>query len=99
MTTQHFLASLVGKVFKILPLFEDARCGKEVFLKGYIDSLLIELRGAFYTFPELVDSDKFVAVVNTINYFNAYLDDMSLTVCRREVLKAVNILKRLSGGE
>lgn len=97
MTLATFVSSLPKKIYKILPLFEDARCGKQVFLSEYIDSLLIELRGAFETFPEMTESEMYISVVNTVHYFHAYVDSMSLTVCRREVFKMMSMLRQMEG--
>ena len=72
MTLTTFISSLSKKIYKVLPLFEDARCGQQVHLNEYIDSLLIELRGALDTFPEINESEMYISIINTMYYFVYY---------------------------
>lgn len=86
-----YLKGLVGKFYKILPLKESA----DISLDKYLNSLHIELIGALNTFPELSTENKYISLLNTINYFitNPY-DKM---ICKREVFKCIDNIKSLAG--
>ena len=84
-----FLDGLVGKVYKILPLSESDNS----YLNDYLDSLLIQLNGAFATYPVLSKSDKYVSIVNTINFFSN--NKISHKQCKREVFKCIDIIGKL----
>ena len=84
-----FLLSLTNKIYKILPLREEQNDG----LKAHIDSLRIELIGAYRTFAVLRTSRPYIEIVNTINYMACHR--YSVTACRREVFKMLRLAKQL----
>ncbi len=84
-----FLLSLTNKIYKILPLKEEQNEG----LSAHIDSLRIELTGAYYTFEVLRTSRPYIEVVNTINYMAYHA--FSVTTCRREVFKMLRLVQQL----
>ena len=47
-----FLNGLVGAIYKILPLKED----ENSYLSDYLDSLVVQLKGALETYPELASN-------------------------------------------
>lgn len=99
MSMEVFLASLIGRIYKILPLFEDTSRGDEVFVGEYIDSLLMELKGATRTFPRLGRSPKYINIVNTVHYMNACLEKVTLFQCRREIFKMIAFVEDMKGGD
>ena len=46
---KEFLTSMIGSIFKILPLYDENNVG----LQSHIDSVAIQLIGAMDTFQEL----------------------------------------------
>lgn len=88
-----YLASLTAKIYKLIPMREDMDSGKDVFLDKYIDSLLIELMGALDTYPALRDSDKYISVVNTIQYLAH--NETEGAAWRREAFKMLRTIERL----
>lgn len=88
---KQYLQSLIGKVFKILPLYEN----ESPKLHIYIDSLLIEMHGAEITYPKLEQCSDYISVLNILNGFNGG-HIPSHAVCKREVFKCTNLLSRIS---
>lgn len=84
-----FLASLVGKIYKVLPLYENG--GTEVFL--YIERLVAELNGAMFTFPELSNEEYYISIVNNLNYILHC--GCSLSECRRQTFDSITLVKKL----
>lgn len=82
----QYLSQLVGKTFKILPLFEE----NSPTLTSYIKSYQCELIGDAFLFKPLKDEPKFITLLATIEYLaNAEYDH---DTCKREVLKCTNII-------
>ena len=88
-----FLNSLTGKIYKLIPMRDDAESGVEVFLDKYLDSLLIELMGAMDTFPDLSRDNQYLSIVNTAQYMAHH--EISHAVWRRESFKMLNMLDRV----
>lgn len=88
-----FLSSLTGKIYKLIPMRDDAESGAEVFLDKYLDSLLIELMGAMDTYPDLSSDNQYISIVNTAQYMAHH--EISHSVWRRESFKMLNALDRL----
>ena len=88
-----FIKSLTGKIYKILPMKEDELKGKTVHLNEYINSLSIEIIGATKTFPELVNEDGYISIINIINFMNN--NEFDFKICKREVFKMLNYLNYL----
>lgn len=90
---EPFLASLTGKIYKLIPMREDKELGVEVFLDKYIDSLLIELMGAMDTFPDLSNDEQYISIVNTAQYMAHH--EVDSASWRRESFKMLNMLDRI----
>lgn len=86
MSEYVFIRSMIGRVFKLLPMYEDELKGREVFRKQYLESLCFELKGALSTFPTLGKSAHYIAIVNTVEHLSQ--EDLPFAIYRREVLKA-----------
>lgn len=96
-----FIRGLTGRIFKMLPLREEADTGEQVYLTEYVDSLARDVIGAMTTFPELAEFPEYITVVNTIQYLNTVESDFS--VFRKEVFHMLAVLngidKKLRAGD
>lgn len=95
-----FIHGLTGRVFKILPLMEEAFEGEDVHLDEYLDSCALDMLGATETFPELKSFEEYISAVNVVQYLAH--NDVSLEICKREVFKALkllNTIERKLGGD
>lgn len=95
-----FVHSLIGKIYKILPLKEEADRGQDVHLHEYLCSLLRDLAGACDTFPELEMSPEYITILNTIQYLSS--NEFGHKACKQEVFKMIELLTCLEkhlGGE
>lgn len=83
----QYFNHLIGKTFKILPLFEE----NSPTLSSYIQSFQRELIGNSYLFRQLNADSNFITLISTIEYLaNA---DYDHKICKSEVLKCTNILR------
>ena len=96
MSLTLFLDSLTGKIFKILPLKEKKDNGVAVHLEEYLESLLIEISGAYNTFPELSKSVDYLTIVNIMEYLSQ--NEVSKRVCKREIFKMIDLIKKTKEG-
>ncbi|GLB26604.1 hypothetical protein LXJ15735_28450 [Lacrimispora xylanolytica] len=85
----EFLKYMIGSIYKILPL-NDAN---NHAVKDYIDSISIQLVGALYTFPELTTNQKYVSIINSVNFLRK--ENFTKRQCKREVLRCTNILQKM----
>ncbi|MDF2884224.1 MAG: hypothetical protein K0R54_4791 [Clostridiaceae bacterium] len=95
-TISLFLSNMINSTYKVLVMkdVEDSN------LQIYLDSLCIQLLGGLETFSELKSNQKYISVVNIIQYLR--INDFDKKTCKREILKSTNILDKLSkqlGGE
>ena len=81
---------LVGKTFKILPLYEE----DSSTLPSYLKSYQRELIGNSKLFDELSGEPKFVTLLATIEYLASC--DYDHNVCKSEVLKCTNIINDIN---
>ena len=80
---------LVGKLYKILPLWELQFSGDittEVYWK-YLNSLTKEVIGALDTYPDLNQDGGYITIVNTLNYMKSH--EITHEECRSEVFKMI----------
>lgn len=94
----QYFTFLVGKTFKILPLYEE----NSPTLSSYIKSYQRELIGDSYLFEVLNCEPKFITLLATIEFLATAKYDHD--VCKAEVLKCTNIIhdireKYFSGGD
>lgn len=88
-TTNLYLNSLIGAVYKILPMYEN----HDDNLQEYLDSLCIQLLGGLENFNELRLNSKYLSIINIIQYFRTHEYDKK--TCKREVLKCTNLLNKM----
>lgn len=86
---EYYLNSLVGKLFKIIPLKEN----ETDTLPSYIDSLSIEINGGMITFPVLASNDKYITIANIINCLNK--EAFAFEIVKREVFKAIGQTEKI----
>ena len=86
----QYFKYLVGKTFKILPLFEE----ESPTLPSYLKSYQRELIGDSKLFSELSEEPKFITLLATIEYLAH--GDYDHDVCKSEVLKCTNIINDIS---
>jgi len=89
-----YVASMVDRVFKLLPLREQSD-GDPSFLDVYLDDLAGEMAGALQTFPELYQIPAFVASVNRLQNLSRRWMEMDFSLYRGAVLKMTNALAGL----
>ena len=89
-TTNIYLKTMIGSVYKILPMYDD----NNETLRDHLDSLYVQLAGGYEYYDELKYNQRFQSVINIVQYFRKYEFDKK--TCKREVLKATNILDKLS---
>jgi hypothetical protein len=88
--TNLYLTTMIGAVYKILPMYDE----NNDTLHDHLDSLYVQLAGGYEYYNELLNNQRFQSVINIIQYFRKYEFDKK--TCKREVLKATNILEKLS---
>lgn len=89
---EHYLESLVGRFFKILPLREIG----EPSLGVYLESLRNELMGFESLMTDLRGDGMLLSLMSILQY----LIDHPETECRavrREVFRAISLCEKLSG--
>lgn len=86
----QYFKYLVGKTFKILPLYEE----DSTTLPSYLKSYQRELIGDSKLFSELSEEPKFITLLATIEYLAN--GDYNHDVCKSEVLKCTNIINDIS---
>ena len=86
----QYFKYLVGKTFKILPLYEE----DSATLPSYLKSYQRELIGDSKLFSELNEEPKFITLLATIEYLAN--GDYDHDVCKSEVLKCTNIINDIS---
>ena len=89
-TTNLYLKTMIGAVYKILPMYDN--CDKT--LHDYLDGLYVQLVGASEFYEELKHNQRYYSIINIIQYFRT--NEFNKKTCKREVLKCTNILDKLS---
>lgn len=87
-----YVRSLIGRVFKLLPMREDTDVGIENHLDICLADLADELTGSYDTFPELYEKPKYVMVVSTLNALRYNWVDLPFSAYRHNILKMTNAL-------
>lgn len=86
----NYFNFLINKTYKILPLKEE----NSETLKAYLESFLRELIGNKDLVPILVNEPKFITLLNTMQYLAS--EEYTVSECRKEVFKCINILKEVN---
>ena len=89
-TTNLYLKTMIGAVYKILPMYES----NDITLHDHLDSLYVQLVGASEYYKELQYNQRFQSIINIVQFFRT--KEFNKKICKREVLKATNILDKLS---
>lgn len=89
-TTNMFLNSMIGAVYKILPMNDN----EDTTLPSHLDSLYVQLVGGAETYPELKYCQYYHSIINIVRYFRT--QEYDKRTCKREVFKCTNILDRLT---
>lgn len=85
----EYINYMINNIFKILPLNDEQNIG----LQDHIDSVTIQLVGALETYPELKANQKYISIINTMNFLRK--NEFSKRQCRREILRCTNILQKI----
>ena len=86
----QYFKYLVGKTFKILPLYEE----DSTTLPSYLKSYQRELIGDSRLFSELRNEPKFITLLATIEFLVS--GEYNHDVCKSEVLKCTNIINDIN---
>lgn len=84
-----YFEALVGKLFKILPMRES----EDAFLGEYLDSLWIDMSGAYLTLPDLQSSAEYISMLNIVGYLTTHA--VSVKQCKREVFKLIGLCEKV----
>jgi len=84
-----FLGNIIGNIYKVLPLKEE----ENSYLPEYLDSLLVQLKGALITYPGLSSNVRYITIINSIQYFCS--NDFSIKQCKREVFKCIENINKI----
>jgi hypothetical protein len=89
----NYSSSLVDRLFKILPLYEEKNDG----LFTYIQSLIYEFNGLVWVIESLNDNSDILVLMATLESISndAIMFDNDKEVIKREVFKCIDIAKRL----
>jgi hypothetical protein len=89
-TTNLYLKTMIGSVYKILPMYD---CN-DITLKDHLNSLYVQLVGGSEYYEELKYNQRYHSIINIVQFFRT--QEFDKKICKREVLKATNILDKLS---
>lgn len=94
-SVKNYLRVLVGRVHKVLPLYEDLRTRRTLFI--YIQSLLYEFDGMPDYISDVRTSADFNIIYSTLNSISddSLFDDDNLDEVRREVFKCTGLIGRI----
>lgn len=83
------LRSLIGRIWKLIPLKEQ----NNQFLKIHLESLSFELIGSYKAFPSLAVFPEYINIVNTIIFLHE--NEFSKEQCKREAFKCIRLINML----
>lgn len=90
----QYFDSLIDKIFKILPLFEENNVG----LSQNIDSLVeYELHGLQIQIGELGNSNDFTVLLLTLKSISQHVNENTISHkdMRREIFKCITLVKKM----
>lgn len=88
-----FLENLRGDVFKLLPMKESELDGVNAHLNNYLDSLIINIKGAMDMYPQLSGEKPLVYILNNLQYMRN--NDLEFKQWRKIVLDATHDIDRI----
>lgn len=88
-----YLTSLVDRIFKILPLYEEKNEG----LVRYIDSLVFELQGLETVITDMSFDTDYIILLATMRSLESESKTLTAktSTVKREVFKCINLVKRI----
>ena len=86
----NYFSALVNHFFKILPMFES---GEDTF-PTYLESLQVELLGCKDLICSIGNDPYYLVLLSILEYF-INNPDITKTVVKREVFRAISICNRL----
>lgn len=91
----NYFKTLVDSIFKILPIWEN---NEEKTLDTYIKSLERELLGCEELIKAVDNDGMIISIVSVLEDLSNHIydEDMEQATVKREVFKAISILKKLS---
>lgn len=84
-----YLDSLHDKIFKILPQKDENNPN----LGKYLNSLCIEVKGAYQAFPSLQEHREYIDIVNTLCYLA--LNEFDKPTCKSQMFKMQSLITAL----
>ena len=95
-----YLNCLTGDIFKLLPMKEAELDGCDNHINEYLDTLIVNLKGALITYPELAGEKQFLYIINGLQYLAN--NSTEFKKWRRIVLSSTryinNLIVALGGG-
>lgn len=98
----NFLCGVRGDVFKLLPMKESAMEGEENHIVEYIETLLVNLKGAMGVYPILNGQKQYLYVVNNLEFLSEHVNNIEFNLWRRIILNStsnINFLFLQYGGK
>lgn len=86
--TEEYYSRLIGKVFKILPMFEE----DNAYWKNYTESLLVELNG-------MNRNTEDARIFELINFISGLLVDIEISQpkVKKVVFSSISIIDKIKG--
>ncbi len=91
-----YLNSLIGDVYKILPLKEEEDSGRAVFLSDYLKNLNDDLNSATSLFPVLHKNPHFCKIQLGVIWLLG--NSCTQKECKVKVFKLINHIKKIQEG-
>ena len=96
-----YLNCITGDVFKLLPMKEAEMKGQDNHLGEYLETLIVNLKGAVGTYPELANEKQFLYIINSLQFLAD--NTIEFKQWRRIVLSSTryinNIIVTIGGSE
>lgn len=93
-TFRNYSHSLIDRVYKILPLFEEKNEG----LFSYIQSLILELHGLYWTVDSIQGNGDYLillATLESVSDYALFCDKKDHSVVKREVFKCLEVIRKI----
>lgn len=89
-----YAKTLVDRVYKILPLFEEKNEG----LFAYVQSLIYELNGLYWTIESIQSNGDYLILLATLESISddvMFHDSQDHATIKREVFKCLEVIKKV----
>lgn len=84
----NYLRALIGKFYKILPMYEE----QSPTIDTYISSLIFELTGGVKIIEEVKYDGRYLSLISVLGNLSNCND---LKVCKREVFKCIRNIEEM----